>query len=121
MATAFIWLMAAFFLGMGLLGLFTPKTIVGLFGISLDTSDGRNEVRAVYGGFGVAIAALLGFAAAGAAGLRPGAVVAVAVALLGMAFGRLVSGIVDRPSGFYPAWFFLLIEAAAGAGLLAAA
>lgn len=121
MATAFVWLMAVFFLGMGVLGLLAPAAISGQFGITLGGADGRTEVRAVYGGFGVAIAVLLAFGAAGTAGLRPGAVIAVAVALLGMALGRLLSTVVDRPAGFFPTWLYFLVELVGGAGLLAAA
>jgi hypothetical protein len=34
-----------------------------------------------------------------------------------MAFGRLVSGLVDRPKDFYPNWFYFLVEIAGAAAL----
>jgi hypothetical protein len=120
MATVLIALVAVFFLGMGLFGLVAPAALIQPFGIALTGPEARTEVRAVYGGFGVAIGALLGFAAAGAPALRPGAVLAVAAALGGMAFGRLVARAVDRPTHFYPSWFYFWVEVVA-AGLLVVA
>ncbi|HEX4358660.1 MAG TPA: DUF4345 domain-containing protein [Pseudonocardia sp.] len=119
MATVLIALVAVFFLGMGLFGLFAPAALIRPFGISLTGPEARTEVRAVYGGFGVATGVLLAFAAAGAPSLRPGAILAVAAALGGMAFGRLVARAVDRPTGFYPSWLYFWVEAVA-AGLLVA-
>ncbi|MGV0625262.1 DUF4345 family protein [Mycolicibacter minnesotensis] len=121
MATAAIIVSAVLFLAMGVFGLVAPTALVAPFGIALGGADGKTEVRAVYGGFGVAVAVLLGLAACGLPGLRPGAVVGVAAGLLGMAFGRLVARGFERPSGFYPTWFYFWVEVAAGAALLAAA
>lgn len=69
-------------------------------------AESRAEVRAVYGGFGLAIAAMLVL------------VITVAAALGGMAFGRLVSGVVDRPKAFYPNWFYFVVEILGAAALL---
>lgn len=63
--------------------------------------ESRAEIRAVYGGFGLAIAGMLALAAAGHPA-REGILITVAAALGGMAFGRLVSGAVDRPKALYP-------------------
>lgn len=108
---------AVFFGGMGLLGLLAPARLVRPFGVEVVTAEGRTEVRAVYGGFGVAIAGLLVVAFLDGDGIRQGAVVAVAVALAGMAAGRLVGRVFDRPSAFYPIWFYFWVELIA-AGLL---
>lgn len=121
MATILIALIAVFFLSMGLLGLAAPAMLMKPLGIALTVPEARNEVRAVYGGFGVAVAALLGCAAADVAGLRPGAVLAIAAALAGMALGRLISRAFDRPSAFYPTWFFFWVELIAAALLVYAA
>jgi hypothetical protein len=121
MTTAAITVIAVFFLAMGIFGLAAPSALVAPFGIALGGADGKSEMRAVYGGFGVAVAVLLALAATGVAGLRPGAVIAVAVALFGMAFGRLVARLFDRPSGFYPVCLYFWVEAGGGALLLAAA
>lgn len=110
---------AVFFLLMGLLALVSPARITATFGITALTAEGRNEVRAVYGGFGVAIAALL-FTAAGTPALRHGAFTAVAAAVIGMSVGRLVAAAVERPSRFYPSWFYCLAEAAMAGVLFAA-
>lgn len=70
----------------------------------------------MYGGFGLAIAGLLGYAAT-TPSVRTGVLIAVAAALAGMAFGRIVSALIDGRTSFYPNWFYCLVEAA-GAGAL---
>lgn len=99
---------ALFFLGMGVVALVRPEAVLAFFGLSTLPVDARNEVRAVYGGFGVAIAGLLVLALRDDA-LRNGIVVTVAVALAGMAAGRLASAVIDRAFGRWPA-VFLLVE-----------
>ena len=118
--TVVILVVAVFFLGMGLYGLVKPAALIRPFGITLPVPESRAEVRAVYGGFGLAIAGMLALAASGA-GLRDGILITVAAALGGMAFGRLVSGAVDRPRAFYPNWFYFFVEIIAAAALLWAA
>ena len=115
-----IALIAAFFVGMGMVALVAPERISATFGTLALTADGRNEVRAVYGGFGVAMGGLL-LAAQRLPALRAGVLVAVAVALAGMAGGRLVAAVLERPRGFYPAWFYCVLEALMASALLAAA
>ncbi|MBP2322728.1 hypothetical protein JOF56_003113 [Kibdelosporangium banguiense] len=119
MSSVLITVVALFFAGMGVFALAAPQALVAPFRISLQGGEGRAEVRAVYGGFGVAIAGLLTFAA-----IEPsratGIVVTVAAAVLGMAFGRLVSRVFDRPAAFYPIWFYFWVEILAGAILLTA-
>ena len=117
--TALTILVTIFFAGMGLLALVRPEQISGTFGTPSLTADGRNEVRAVYGGFGVAIAVLLATAPLMPA-LGRGIYVAVAIALVGMAGGRLVAAMVERPRRFYPCWCYCALEAAMAAILLAA-
>ncbi|MFC9684204.1 DUF4345 domain-containing protein [Streptomyces sp. NPDC056948] len=112
MSSLFTGLVALFFLGMGLFGLVAPRALIRPFGIELSVPEARAEVRAVYGGFGVAVGALLAWTALGASGdLRSGVVITVAVSLAGMAFGRLVARAVERrPSAFYPSWFYFWVE-----------
>jgi hypothetical protein len=119
MRDAVVWLGAALFAAMGVAALVRPTAILAPFGVPVPTADGRNEVRAVYGGFGVAVAALLGVAAADGGDAAEGIVIAVGIALLGMAAGRLVGGAVERASGFYPVWFFCAFEIVLGGALLA--
>jgi uncharacterized membrane protein YeaQ/YmgE (transglycosylase-associated protein family) len=113
-------LAAVFFLGMGIFGLARPNVLIRPFGITLPIPESRAEVRAVYGGFGLAIAGMLALAATGHPA-REGILITVAAALGGMAFGRLVSGLVDRPKALYPNWFYFLVEVVAAAALLWAA
>ncbi|MBN6056506.1 DUF4345 family protein [Nonomuraea sp. RK-328] len=112
--------MAVLFLGMGLYGLVAPAALIKPFGMVADSAEARSEIRAVYGGFGVAVAGALTAALADVGGIRRGVVVTVAVALLGMALGRLVARAVERPSGCYPCWFYFWVELAGGGALLIA-
>jgi hypothetical protein len=121
MADVVIVAVAVFFLGMGMYGLAAPAALIKPFRIVLDSAEARTEIRAVYGGFGVAIAGLLALALADAGGIRRGALVAVAVALLGMAFGRLVARAIERPTAFYPSWFYFWVETLGGGLLLVTA
>jgi hypothetical protein len=120
-SSAVIIAVSALFLAMGGYGLFAPTALIRPFGITLPSADARAEVRAVYGGFGVAVALVLIIAGFDLGGVRVGAVTAVAAALLGMAGGRLVARLVEVPRSFYPVWFYFWVEiAGAGALLLAA-
>ncbi len=118
--TPVIIVAAVFFLGMGIFALVRPEALIRPFGITLAIPESRAEVRAVYGGFGLAIAGMLALAATGHPA-REGILITVAAALAGMAFGRLVSGVVDRPKAFYPNWFYFLVEVIGAAALLWAA
>ena len=114
--TVVIVLAAVFFAGMGIFALARPAALIRPFGITLPIPESRAEVRAVYGGFGLAIAGMLVLALTGHPA-REGILITVAAALGGMAFGRLVSGLVDRPRDFYPNWFYFLVEIAGAAAL----
>ncbi|HEY0636918.1 MAG TPA: DUF4345 family protein [Pseudonocardiaceae bacterium] len=120
MATTVIVVVAVLFLGMGGYGLAAPAALTRPFGIALSGPAARAEVRAVYGGFGLAVGALLVTAALGDGEFRDGVVVAVAVALLGMAAGRLLARFAEAQDGFYPSWFYFWVEVVAGGALLAA-
>ena len=111
---------AVFFLGMGIVGLWRPALVLGLFDTAVTTSEGRNEVRAVYGGYGVAMGVLLVGSLAMPTPLRSGILLCAAVATLGMALGRLISFGIDGRAGFYPL-LFLGVEAALFASLFGAA
>jgi hypothetical protein len=116
--TAVIVVIGVFFLGMGSYALAAPAALVRPFGITLGQSTSRSEVRAVYGGFGLAMAGVLAYAAVGAGSHRTGITLAVGVALAGMAFGRLVSAVIDGRTPFYPNWFYCIVEAIAAGALL---
>ncbi|WP_433182569.1 DUF4345 domain-containing protein [Actinoallomurus sp. CA-150999] len=114
-----IGVVAVLFGGMGIYGLIAPTALLAPFGTLVRSADGRNEVRAVYGGFGVAVALTLVLALLDD-GLRAGLVLGVALALAGMAGGRIISFAVERPAGFFPTVFYLLVEAVLAAALATA-
>jgi len=120
MSDALVLIVAAGFGLMGIGALLRPAVVLAQFGVAVETPDGRNEVRAVYGGFGIAIAAVLAVAALGDPSTAEGIVVAVAVSLLGMAAGRLLSALREWPTGLYPVWTYFAIEIASAAALLIA-
>ncbi len=103
---------------MGIGALVSPAVVTRQFGIATLTPDGRSEVRAVYGGFGLAIAAVLVYAIA-EPDLRTGIALTVAVALFGMAAGRLISAALDRSLSKVAA-LYLVIELVGGALLIIA-
>lgn len=112
-------LAAVFFGGMGLYAFAAPAMLARPFGLSVQSPVSRSEIRAVYGGFGLAMALVLGWSASGTGAMHSGAAVAVGMALAGMAVGRVVSRVWDAPTAFYPIWFYCLVEAV-GAGLILA-
>ena len=103
---------------MGIGALVSPTVVTRQFGIPTLTPDGRSEVRAVYGGFGLAIAAVLVYAIV-EPDLRTGIALTVAVALFGMAAGRLISAVLDRSLSKVAA-LYLVIELVGGALLIIA-
>jgi hypothetical protein len=111
---------ATFFAGMGIAALVKPALIWAPFGVAPTTPAARNEIRAVYGGFGLAIAALLLAADSSTADFRDGVLVSVSVALAGMAAGRVLGALVEPKSLLRWPGFFLLLEAALAALLLTA-
>lgn len=110
-------LVAALFLLMGLAAFAAPGRFLQIMDLRAETPTARNEIQAVYGGFGVAMAVVL-IAPLGWPELRSGVIVSVALALAGMALGRLVAALRERP-GRWPLLFFC-IESAGAALLLSA-
>lgn len=120
MSTAAILFVAVLFLLMGGYGLLLPSALVRPFGMTLPTAAARAEVRAVYGGFGVAVAVVLTLSGLDVGDLRTGAVTAVAAALLGLAAGRLAARVAEPVPGFYPVWFYFWVEVIGACVLLLA-
>lgn len=107
-------LAATLFYGLiGFAALLRPERLLQGFGIAAQTADSRNEIRAVYGGFPLAVSGLLAFCLTGSP-LSDGILVALALASAGMAAGRLVSATVDRRLGRNPAIFTALEIIVAG-------
>lgn len=119
MAVAVITVIGVFFAGMGIYALAAPAAIIRPFGIALGEAASRSEVRAVYGGFGLAIAGVLTYAAVADGDVRTGILIAVGAALAGMAFGRVASAVLGDRTAFYPNWFYFIVEAVAAAALFA--
>jgi hypothetical protein len=110
-----IWVIAIGFAAMGLAALLRPAVIWAPFGVEPTTAESRNEVRAVYGGFGLAVAGLMIWSNAAAAAVREGVLLTVAVSLFGMAAGRGISALVEPRALWGWPGVFLLIEVGAGA------
>jgi hypothetical protein len=100
-------LMLALVMGLG--AIVSPIRVTRQFDILELTAAGRNEVRSVYGGFGLAMAAMFALAL-WRPELRGGICLTAAAALSGMAGGRLLSALIDRQIGRYPL-FYLCLEA----------
>jgi hypothetical protein len=117
LAVAVIGVIAVFFLGMGFYAFAAPAALVRPFGITLGESASQSEVRAVYGGFGLAIAGVLVYAAVADEDVRTGVLITVGVALAGMAFGRLAAAALGDRTAFYLNWFYFLVQLVAAAAL----
>jgi dolichol kinase len=110
LATVAPALAGLFYLALGLAALARPTTLLSGFGLAAEGVDARNEVRAVYGGFPLAVAGLVAWSLSGAPHAT-GILLALAVASLGMAVGRLMSAVIDRRIGRLPA-LFICVELA---------
>ena len=106
-----------FYFALGITTLVKPTTLLSGFGLPAQSLDARNEVRTVYGGFPIAVAAFVMWSLTGAEQAN-GILLALAVASLGMALGRLVSAAVDGSIGRLPA-FYIGVEFALAAMLAA--
>jgi hypothetical protein len=106
---------------MGVAAIAAPQRIYATWGVRDFGADARNEVRAVYGGFGVALAAILVVAIAADAELREGIMLAIGVAVGGMAAGRAISALIEWPKRIYPVWFYGALETVIATVLIAGA
>lgn len=118
LAPVILGAVAVAFALMGIGALVRPTVVTRQFGIPALTPEGRSEVRAVYGGFGLAVAAML-VVAVTSPDLRAGIAITVAVALFGMAVGRVVSAVIDRSLSKVVV-LYLVIEIVAGVLLVLA-
>ncbi len=98
---------ALFYAVIGVNAVLRPRDLLQGFGITAESADSRNEIRAVYGGFPLVVAGLLLFSLGGSE-LGPGILFALALASAGMAGGRIVSAVIDRRMGRHPAIFTVL-------------
>jgi Domain of unknown function (DUF4345) len=99
---------AALFFGMiGVSAMIRPRNLLRGFSIEAHEAESRNEIRAVYGGFPMAVAALLMFSLK-RPDLSDGILFTLAISSAGMALGRIVSVLIDRKLGRYPATYIFL-------------
>ncbi len=119
MSVAVIAVIAVFFLGMGVYALAAPAAIIRPFGVALGSRRCRDRrcERSTAGS---------GSRSRPCWRMRPstpmcghGILITVGAALVGMAFGRIASAVVDERTAFYPNWFYCIVEAVAAAALLA--
>ena len=97
--SALVLVVSLGFFVMGIAAIGWPVRFADFVGYKSITPDGSNEVRAVYGGFGVFIAMAL-MIALRSPYYAPGIYVCAMLALLGMVSGRIVSILFDgTPSG----------------------
>lgn len=112
-----IWVVAFGFAVMGIAALVRPAIIGNLVELRFDSVTARNEARAVYGGFGLTMAAALVLATQ-VPEWKAGILIAVGLALAGMSLGRVFSALIERP-GLAP-WLYCLLEAVAASVLFLA-
>lgn len=103
-----IWVLSISFAIMGVGSFIRPEVVTAQFDIPTLSSSGRNEVRAVYGGFGMLMSFTLWVAMFNPS-LRSGICFTIAAALSGMAIGRIGSWILDGKIDKWPA-FYLIVE-----------
>jgi Domain of unknown function (DUF4345) len=113
-----VLLVAAGMLAMGVGALAKPSLIPAQFGSDCPTGESRSEIRAVYGGFGVASAIALGWASQSDTATARGILITFAIALGGMAVGRFIGIAIERNASLYPTITFLIIEIAAAGALM---
>lgn len=112
--TALVLIPAVFFITLGVVAIRRPDELLRGFGIVAETVDARNEIRAVYGGFPLALGLTLCGAALVRSDLSTGIVATAAAATLGMSAGRLISAGIDRRFGPLPLVFTAVELAIAG-------
>jgi len=89
-------LVALVWAAIGVYGLFAPRKLYAHFGVAVDSVDGRNEIRAVYGGMCLGVAIVM-LESPWLGAVAPGVLLAVMAMLLGMAVGRVISLFIEKP------------------------
>ncbi len=97
---------------MGLAAFARPRTLVAMLGLTAETPDARNEVQAVYGGFGLAMALAL-IVPNWQPDWQGGVALTIGQGLASMTAGRLIAALRERP-GRWPVIFFIIEAAASG-------
>lgn len=95
-ASLFVMPVALFFASFSFWALWAPAHFARIVGLDAASPMGRNEVRAVYGGFGIAMIALCILAFSQWSAHRTGLLLALALAVGGMALGRAGAVLLSR-------------------------
>lgn len=95
---------AIFFFGMGAIAIADPTYLLSFFDAGELGADMRNEVRAVYGGFGLLVGAML-FYSLTANRFADGIKLAISLSLTGMALGRVISLMIEPTDTSFPVLF----------------
>jgi len=104
---------------LGIAALASPRHVLAPLELDVATPTARTEVRAVYGGLSIAVAAVLLASLGLPAGDARGVLLAGAVLSLGMSGGRLFGWLLE-PVRAPVTWALLALEAGGGAALLLA-
>ena len=110
---------AGAYAAIGLVAALAPARVPALFGGAAGTPDARTEVRAVYAGIPLALAASLAAASGSSAG-DDAVLRTVGAASAGMAVARLAGCVAERRLTAWPSGAFLALEAALAVALRAA-
>ena len=111
---------AGAYAAIGIVAALAPARVPALFGGAAGTPDARTEVRAVYAGIPLALAASL-VAASGSSARDDAVLRTVGAASAGMAVARLAGCVAERRLSVWPSGAFLALEAALAVALRAAA
>ena len=90
------------------ISLIQPEKILNYLGCEIFSRNGKNEVRAVYGGLRIGIGLLL-LATVSMPGIRTGIFLTVGIVLLGTILGRVISVLLDG-SPTTPTWIITALE-----------
>jgi Domain of unknown function (DUF4345) len=102
-----IGIAAVMYLALGVMALAMPMQLLRGVGITVVGRAGRSEIRAVYGGFPLAVVGLL-CATFAMPTVANGILLALAVVTLGMPAGRIFSALLDRGIGKLPMVFTVI-------------
>ena len=111
---------AGAYAAIGIVAALAPARVPALFGGAAGTPDARTEVRAVYAGIPLALAASL-VAASGSSARDDAVLRTVGAASAGMAVARLAGCVAERRLTVWPSGAFFALEAALAVALRAAA
>ena len=103
-----LWIGAIGFAFFGLWLLLRPRALAGV-GIPADNANARAEIRAMYGGLELGVAAFLGFCLMRPEWTEPGLWFQL-LALGGLALGRLIGIAVERGGTSRILWLFAGLE-----------